>query len=103
VYNLAVGSQRLSDGEFKLGRDFVDGGPFGQIRRPALKHNASVVVHDQANGSFRRVTSWLPDHFHHCGPARCYGAVKGTLNAADARDLATRDRPHLGGIERRNS
>jgi hypothetical protein len=58
-------AQSLSDSEFKLHWNFVHIGPFRQIDRPVLKHDAPVVIHDKANGGFCDVTSFsLPDNFH---------------------------------------
>jgi hypothetical protein len=51
--------QSRSDGKFKLGWDFVDVGPFRQIHKPVLKHDASIVVHDQTNRGLRGIISFL--------------------------------------------
>jgi hypothetical protein len=50
----------VSDRKLKLEWDFVDVAPFRQIHRSVLKHNASVIVHDQAKrGSVLISTSYV--------------------------------------------
>ena len=57
--------ESLSDCEFKIHRNFVHVGPFRQVQGLVLKHDAPVVIHNEANGGFARITSFsLPDHFH---------------------------------------
>ena len=53
-----------SEGKLKSSGGFVDVRPFRKVLRPVLEHNASVVIHDQADSCFQDVVSFsLPDHF----------------------------------------
>jgi hypothetical protein len=81
-------AQSLSDSESKLHWNIVHVGPFRPINRPVLKHDAPVVIHDEANGGFCDVTSFsLPDHFHSYALSKTHSAmtvaVKGMSNVVD--------------------
>lgn len=50
--------QFRSDSKPKPKWKFVNVSPFRQIDGPVLKHDASVIIHDEANRGFRHIISF---------------------------------------------